>query len=53
MFLYSRRSIRKKGTRTYLISIRIGKVSYSKVVLYKVKKVKERIRKGVRRKVIA
>jgi hypothetical protein len=38
MFLYSRRSTRKKGVKAYLISIEISKASYSKVVLYKVKR---------------
>jgi hypothetical protein len=53
MSLRSRRSKYKRGVRVYLISIETSKVSYSKVVLYKVKKVKERIRKGIRHKVIA
>jgi hypothetical protein len=54
MSLRSRRSKYKRGIRVYLISVKVGKVSYSKVVLYKVREeVKKRIRKGIRRKVIA
>jgi hypothetical protein len=36
--LYSRRSKRKKGVRVYPISAGAGRVSYSRVVLYKVRK---------------
>jgi hypothetical protein len=52
MFLYSRYSIRKRGVRTYLTSVEASRVSYSKVVSYKVEEVKERIKRGIRRKVI-
>jgi hypothetical protein len=37
MSLYSKYSKYKRGTRVYLISVEAGKVSYSKVVLYKVR----------------
>jgi hypothetical protein len=54
MSLRSGRSKRKRGVRVYPTSIRAGRVSYGRVVSYKVEEgVKERTRKGATREVIA